>query len=98
MSLPPEQINIKRRRVEEPVETLCKKPHSRLASEGLRDHLVFETNIKLQLSSLNSIRQNVDLLTLSSKEFWRVTLPATTHLGPLLQSQLPSGLSAPLDQ
>jgi hypothetical protein len=25
MALPPEQINIKRRREEEPVETLCKK-------------------------------------------------------------------------
>lgn len=29
MSLPPEQINIKRRREEEPVDTLCKKPSSK---------------------------------------------------------------------
>lgn len=28
MSLPPEQISIKRRREEEPVETLCRQPYS----------------------------------------------------------------------
>lgn len=39
MALPPEQINIKRRREEEPVETLCKNKNPLLVPKGVTIYL-----------------------------------------------------------
>lgn len=79
MALPPEQINIKRRREEEPVETLCKPQNTndpvRMARPVLRE----------QTSNPNSTRQNAALRILSSSGFKSgVILPGQAMMLPRL--------------
>lgn len=80
MSLPPEQINIKRRREEEPVDTLCKKSSSGPDHPFLRQESIFisyQLTIS-QISNLSYTKQSVGSLILFSNESWQVARGPTS--------------------